>query len=98
MNRIRAIGRLAGVLASLPAALLALTVMAPAASAARTPPFGGLIERGNQPAAVHAIVIGGMPGWQITLIAVAAALIAATMAVIVDRARAARRQLPAPTT
>jgi hypothetical protein len=38
MNRIRAIGRLAGVLADLAAALLTLTAMAPAASAARTPP------------------------------------------------------------
>ena len=49
------------------------------------------------PPQVHTIVTGGMPGWQITLIAVAAAVIAATVAVIVDRAWAARRHLPAPT-
>jgi hypothetical protein len=90
MNRIRGIGRLAGVLASLPAALLALTAVAPAAFAARTPPFGGLIERANPPPAVHTIVVGGMPGWQTTLIAAAAAVFAATAAVILDRARAAR--------
>ena len=32
-----------------------------------------------------------MPGWQITLIAVAAALAAAAAAVVLDRARASRR-------
>jgi hypothetical protein len=37
------------------------------------------------------ITAGGMPGWQITLIAVAAALVAATAAVLLDRARAGRR-------
>jgi hypothetical protein len=33
-----------------------------------------------------------MPGWQITLIALGAALLAATAAVILDRARTARRR------
>jgi hypothetical protein len=33
-----------------------------------------------------------MPGWQITLIAVAAALLAAMVAVLADRARASRRK------
>jgi LPS O-antigen subunit length determinant protein (WzzB/FepE family) len=47
---------------------------------------------------VHTIVTSGMPGWQITLIAVAAAVIAAAVAVILDRAWAARRHLTAPTT
>jgi hypothetical protein len=32
-----------------------------------------------------------MPGWQITLIALGAAVVAATAAVLLDRARAARR-------
>jgi len=40
---------------------------------------------------VHSVVLGGTPGWQIALIALAAALVAATAAVAVDRARAARR-------
>src|SRR5262249_6237291 len=48
------------------------------------------------PAQVHTIVSGGMPGWQIPLIAAAAALAAATLAVMVDRARATRRRLTAP--
>jgi hypothetical protein len=41
---------------------------------------------------VHTVVTGGTPGWQITLIAVAAALLAATVAVLADRARISRRQ------
>jgi hypothetical protein len=41
---------------------------------------------------VHTVVIGGMPGWQIALIAAAAALIAAMVAMLMDRARTARRQ------
>ncbi|HKD87668.1 MAG TPA: hypothetical protein VKB62_03995 [Streptosporangiaceae bacterium] len=44
---------------------------------------------------VHSAIIGGTPGWQIALIALAAALVAATAAVVVDRARTARRK---PTT
>jgi hypothetical protein len=47
--------------------------------------------------AIHTVVTGGMPGWQITLIAAGAALLAATLAVLLDRARAARRHVTAPT-
>jgi hypothetical protein len=36
-----------------------------------------------------------MPGWQITLIAVGAALAAAALAVLIDRAWAARRRATA---
>jgi LPS O-antigen subunit length determinant protein (WzzB/FepE family) len=46
---------------------------------------------------VHTIVTGGMLGWQIALIAVAAGVIAAAVAVLLDRAWAARRHLTAPT-
>jgi hypothetical protein len=38
------------------------------------------------------VVAGGMPGWQIALIALGAALLAATTAVLADRAWAARRK------
>jgi hypothetical protein len=34
---------------------------------------------------------GGMPGWQVILIAIGAALLGATAAVLLDRARATRR-------
>ena len=45
---------------------------------------------------VHTVVVGGMPGWQIALIAAAAALIAATVAVLAYQAWTTRRQ-PVPT-
>jgi hypothetical protein len=41
------------------------------------------------------IAAGGMPGWQITLIALAAALAAATATVFLDRTRASRRSASA---
>ena len=43
-------------------------------------------------APAHTVVVGGMPGWQIALIAAGAALLAAVLAVLADRARAARRR------
>jgi hypothetical protein len=66
----------------------------PAASAAIIPvPADG--PYGPAPAApggvVRMITAGGMPGWQITLIAVAAALVTAATAVLLDRGRAGRR-------
>jgi type IV secretory pathway VirB2 component (pilin) len=45
---------------------------------------------------VHTVVVGGMPGWQIALIAIGAALAAATAAVLFDHARSGRRR-PAST-
>ena len=54
------------------------------------------------PAQAHTVIVrtipgGGMPGWQITLIAAGAALLAAVLAVLVNRARAARQHIAAPT-
>jgi hypothetical protein len=42
-------------------------------------------------------VTGGMTGWQIALIALGAAILGALLAVLVERARATRRHLPATT-
>jgi hypothetical protein len=50
------------------------------------------------PIPVRTVVIGGMPGWQITLIAAGAALLTALLAVLLDRARTARRHMTAPGT
>ena len=43
---------------------------------------------------IHTVVVGGMPGWQIAVIAVATALVAAVAAVLADRTHATRRRLP----
>lgn len=43
------------------------------------------------------MIARGMPGWQIALIALAAALGVATVAVVLDRTRAARRAASATT-
>ena len=83
MNRIR---RCLGVLAALGGALFALGITAPAALATFDPG-----PPGNGPAPVtYTVVVGGMPGWQIALIAAAAAVVA----VLADRAWAGRRTRP----
>ena len=52
---------------------------------------GGDVTTPPPPLQVHTVVAGGMTGWQIALIAIGAALLAATIAVLLDRARTARR-------
>ena len=44
------------------------------------------------PAPAHPAVSGGMPGWQITLIAIGAALLIAAVALLLDRAWTTRRR------
>jgi hypothetical protein len=90
MNRIPRIRRAAAVLTGLALAVLGLAAAAPAAFA-RVVPAGGSTGT-TAPAAVPAVVVGGMPGWQIALIAAGAALIAAGLAVLADRARTAHRR------
>jgi hypothetical protein len=96
---IRTIRRIACAMAGLVGVLLALSVTAPAAFAYELPPSGGggATTPAAQPrhAAAHTAVIGGMPGWQITLIAIASAVLAAALAVAVDRILAARRRVSA---
>jgi hypothetical protein len=99
MNHIRIISRLACLLAALAGAVLAPTAAVPAAFALPIPPSGGtggLTTQAQPSVQVHTVVVGGMPGWQITVIAVGAAILAAALAVILDRARVGRRHLAAP--
>jgi len=91
MNHFR---RIFAAMATLAGAVLAVAG-APAALAMRVPPPGGGIA--PPPPPVRVIAEGGMPGWQIVLIALAAALVAAAVAVLLDRARTARK-VHAPTT
>jgi hypothetical protein len=93
--------RITAALAAVTVSVLAWAAVIPAASAATlvipVPGPGGAYE--TAPAAsggtVQVITTGGMPGWQITLIVLAAALVAATAAVTLDRIRASRRSASA---
>jgi hypothetical protein len=93
--------RLIGVLAAVTCGLLASAAIVPAAFAMVVPVGGGGGEtNGVAPVpatTVRVVTAGGMAGWQITLIALGAALLAAAAAVLLDRALAARRAAPATT-
>jgi hypothetical protein len=89
MIRFRCAGR---VLATIAASMLSLAGAWPASAATArfVPPPGSLVA--PSPVTVtRTVTVGGMPGWQIVLIAVAAALLTAAAAVMLDRAWAARR-------
>jgi hypothetical protein len=94
MDRIRRfhpVRRTVGLLAGLATALLAYVAMSPAAFAMRVPAPDTTGVSAPASGGVHTVIADGMPGWQITLIAIGAALAAAAVAVLLDRARAARR-------
>jgi hypothetical protein len=92
MKRIR---RCAAVLAGLLGTLLAFGAGVPAAFASVPDPggFGGGAGSPPTPAPVRTVVVAGMPGWQVALITIGSALVAATVAVIADRTRSRRRRL-----
>jgi hypothetical protein len=89
MNHLR---RIFAAVATLAGTVLALAT-APAAFAHPLPPADCCTS--GTVTGVTLITGGGMPGWQITLIAVGAALTAAVLAVLLDRAWAARKTHPA---
>ena len=97
MNPIPTIRRLTCMLTGLAAALAAAVMGAPAAFAATRPhpppgPPAEVVRFG--PVAHFNGVTGDMTGWQITLIAVGAAIVGAVAGVLLDRARAARAHRP----
>ena len=83
--------RIFAAVAALAGAVLALTT-APAAFAKPLPPADCCTS--GAAAGVTLITGGGMPGWQITLIAAGAALAGAALAILLDHARAARKTHP----
>jgi hypothetical protein len=84
--------RLAAILVAVSCGVLASAAVVPAAFAVIPDPGGGPARLAPvPPPAVPVVTAGGMAGWQITLIALGAALVAATAAVLLDRVRAARR-------
>ena len=87
--------RIAAALAAVTCTLLASAAIMPAAWAAVT-----YIPNDSPDLAPASSVVpaSGMPAWQITLIALGAALVAAVAAVLLDRARTARRAATAATT
>jgi hypothetical protein len=91
MKRNLCIGRLIGVLAGLAGVLLTFGAATPPPLAVRVP----LPSGGSGLASPALAAGGGMPGWQIAMIAIGAALLAAVTAVVLDRARAARHTAPA---
>jgi len=104
MNSLHTIRRRAMILTGLTGALLAFCAgAAPAAFASVLggDPHGrpGLVSPPEPPLPqTHALATGGMPGWQIALIVAGAAMVAAATAVLLDRARSARRHTAVPTT
>jgi hypothetical protein len=92
MNRTQRIRRRC---AAILAALAAVTWAggAPAAFAAPVPPPGTSgARRGGPLAPAHTAAMGGIHGWQAILIASGAVLAGAVLAVLYDRARAARHE------
>src|SRR6266700_2834306 len=97
MHVIKNMTRLGVVLTTLGIVALIFAGRASAASAMVPRPGGGAGGNGHipiTPPAVHTVVVGGMPGWQIAAIAIAAAMAAAIATVLLDRARSVRRRLP----
>ena len=94
MNHIHYIGRVVRILTVL-AALGTAIAVAPAALA--SVPAPGLHPRyvpvAPSPRHTHAAAAVGMAGWQIALIAVGAAILAAAVAVFLDRLRARHHEL-----
>ncbi len=90
MNHVR---RILTTLIAIVGALVAFAATSPAAFAIRMPPAGGT---GPTQPRVQTVIVGGTPGWQIALIAATAALAAALLAVLLDRAWVARK-VHAPT-
>jgi hypothetical protein len=93
MNRRHALGRLAVVLAGLAGAVLAFAAAVPAAASPRParllswadpplPPGWNKHPRLPDPARVHVALAVGIPGWQLTLMAVTIVLLVATLVAI----------------
>jgi hypothetical protein len=92
------IRRLTAALTGLACTWFGLAVAAPAAFAAvsvpppvHPPPLGHVVGPVYK-VPVRTVVVGGMPGWQIALIAIGTALLAAAAGVLAYRASAARHK------
>lgn len=93
MKSIRRIRRSVIALAALAASAMVTFGATPAFARLEPADPPGYVTPAPIQAPVRMIVAGGMPGWQIALIAASAAVIAAALAVLADRALAARRRV-----
>ncbi len=96
MRPVRYLRRAASVVVALASTMLGFLLFAPSASALVMPP-PGMSPTGPSPrpaqTLVHSAVTGGFAGWEIALIAIGAAVVAATFAVYTDRARESHRKV-----
>ena len=90
VNSIHHIRRYASVVAAFTVTVISV-LAAPAAFATRVPPPGTGDIHPHSSLPVHAITVGGMPGWQISLIAIGAGLIGAAGAFILAWRLASQR-------
>ena len=91
--------RLAAALAAVTIGMLASAATIPAAFARDVPQSGSGYELGRFgpiPATTSHAAATGMPAWQIILIAVGAVLVAATVTIVLARARAGHLAVPSP--
>jgi len=99
MSRFISTRRTLGVIATVGGSLLGAVLVAPSAFGMVAEPVGSgsspVPSPQQAPTVVHNIVAAGMAGWQIALIAVGAALFAATLAVFTDRLRGSHRNVSA---
>ena len=92
MDIIKNLSRLGALLASL--GVIAVAFAGAASASTAMIPVPGPPDSGSGTAGVIVVrtVAGGMPGWQIAAIAIAAAFVAAVAAVLVERVLEARRR------
>jgi len=96
MYFIRRVRRLGALLIAVCGLTGAFAGIGPAAFAQIPPdPFERTGPAAQVAPAVHVTVAGGLPGWQVAIIAIAAAVVTSVAAVVIDRARAARLVAPA---
>jgi hypothetical protein len=99
MGHIRYVRRAASVMVGIGASWLGLFLCAPSAWALIARPVGSgssaALSPQPVPSAVNTVVTGGMAGWQIALVAIAAAVFAAALAVLIDRHSRSHRQVGA---
>jgi hypothetical protein len=97
MNQIRCIRRVIRVIAGVGGTMLGFVLFAPSAFALVVRPIGegssSAVAPVTAPTTSHYVVQTGMAGWEIALIALAAALLTATVAVFTDRALGSNRKV-----